>query len=164
MHSYCWRLLLFVKKVQHFILRVKYLFNIGKSTVSHIVLEVLPVWEVLYECENNSTYNLVSNLQGNKAKLSLEFLELLTSNSLKSCIWIISAFCKDGCRNGGACIAANVCACPQGFTGPSCETGKNIILSSTKRTWMLMCKVTHEENSVSGSKQALQVQLLIREF
>uniref|UniRef100_A0A8C8YP70 Protein kinase C-binding protein NELL2 n=1 Tax=Prolemur simus TaxID=1328070 RepID=A0A8C8YP70_PROSS len=32
------------------------------------------------------------------------------------------AFCKDGCRNGGACIAANVCACPQGFTGPSCET------------------------------------------
>lgn len=32
------------------------------------------------------------------------------------------AFCRDGCRNGGACIAANVCACPQGFTGPSCET------------------------------------------
>uniref|UniRef100_A0A2K6F1G7 Protein kinase C-binding protein NELL2 n=1 Tax=Propithecus coquereli TaxID=379532 RepID=A0A2K6F1G7_PROCO len=32
------------------------------------------------------------------------------------------AFCKDGCRNGGACIAADVCACPQGFTGPSCET------------------------------------------
>nr|XP_020760737.1 protein kinase C-binding protein NELL2 [Odocoileus virginianus texanus] len=32
------------------------------------------------------------------------------------------AFCQDGCRNGGACIAANVCACPQGFTGHSCET------------------------------------------
>ncbi|XP_065413694.1 protein kinase C-binding protein NELL2 isoform X10 [Chrysemys picta bellii] len=32
------------------------------------------------------------------------------------------AFCKDGCRNGGACIASNVCACPQGFTGPNCET------------------------------------------
>uniref|UniRef100_A0A8D0CGK7 Neural EGFL like 2 n=1 Tax=Salvator merianae TaxID=96440 RepID=A0A8D0CGK7_SALMN len=32
-----------------------------------------------------------------------------------------TAFCKDGCRNGGACIASNLCACPQGFTGPSCE-------------------------------------------
>lgn len=32
------------------------------------------------------------------------------------------AFCKDGCRNGGTCIAPNMCACPQGFTGPSCET------------------------------------------
>ncbi|XP_053111315.1 protein kinase C-binding protein NELL2 isoform X2 [Hemicordylus capensis] len=35
---------------------------------------------------------------------------------------VCKAFCKDGCRNGGACIASNVCACPQGFTGPSCET------------------------------------------
>uniref|UniRef100_A0A4X2KH45 Protein kinase C-binding protein NELL2 n=1 Tax=Vombatus ursinus TaxID=29139 RepID=A0A4X2KH45_VOMUR len=32
------------------------------------------------------------------------------------------AFCKNGCRNGGTCIASNVCACPPGFTGPSCET------------------------------------------
>ncbi|XP_068950342.1 protein kinase C-binding protein NELL2 [Petaurus breviceps papuanus] len=31
------------------------------------------------------------------------------------------AFCKNGCRNGGTCIASNVCACPPGFTGPSCE-------------------------------------------
>ncbi|XP_039199497.1 protein NEL-like isoform X4 [Crotalus tigris] len=36
---------------------------------------------------------------------------------------ICKAFCKDGCRNGGVCIASNVCACPQGFTGSSCETG-----------------------------------------
>ncbi|XP_053880762.1 protein kinase C-binding protein NELL2 isoform X1 [Malaclemys terrapin pileata] len=35
---------------------------------------------------------------------------------------VCKAFCKDGCRNGGACIASNVCACPQGFTGPNCET------------------------------------------
>ncbi|XP_048356264.1 protein kinase C-binding protein NELL2 [Sphaerodactylus townsendi] len=35
---------------------------------------------------------------------------------------VCKAFCKDGCRNGGACIASNVCACPQGFTGPSCES------------------------------------------
>ncbi|NXT60296.1 NEL protein, partial [Chaetops frenatus] len=35
---------------------------------------------------------------------------------------ICKAFCKDGCRNRGACIASNVCACPQGFTGSSCET------------------------------------------
>lgn len=35
---------------------------------------------------------------------------------------ICKAFCKDGCRNGGSCIAPNMCACPQGFTGTSCET------------------------------------------
>ncbi|XP_074840172.1 protein kinase C-binding protein NELL2 isoform X1 [Carettochelys insculpta] len=35
---------------------------------------------------------------------------------------VCRAFCKNGCRNGGACIASNVCACPQGFTGPNCET------------------------------------------
>ncbi|XP_059834465.1 protein kinase C-binding protein NELL2-like [Hypanus sabinus] len=32
------------------------------------------------------------------------------------------AFCEDGCRNGGTCIAPKVCACPQGFTGQLCET------------------------------------------
>ncbi|XP_070804065.1 protein kinase C-binding protein NELL2 [Pituophis catenifer annectens] len=35
---------------------------------------------------------------------------------------ICKAFCKDSCRNGGICIASNVCACPQGFTGSSCES------------------------------------------
>lgn len=53
-----------------------------------------------------------------------------TACLIYSCVWIIAAFCKDGCRNGGACIAANVCACPQGFTGPSCETGRTIISST----------------------------------
>lgn len=46
---------------------------------------------------------------------------------VNSCASTVTAFCKDGCRNGGACIASNVCACPQGFTGPSCETGKILI-------------------------------------
>ncbi|XP_062913743.1 protein kinase C-binding protein NELL2-like [Mobula hypostoma] len=32
------------------------------------------------------------------------------------------AFCEDGCRNGGTCVAPKVCACPQGFTGQFCET------------------------------------------
>lgn len=68
-----------------------------------------------------------------------------------SCVWIIVAFCKDGCRNGGACIAANVCACPQGFTGPSCETGRTI-LSSTKWLFSLIHEVTHEEKNASGSQ------------
>uniref|UniRef100_A0A8C5MYA4 Neural EGFL like 2 n=1 Tax=Leptobrachium leishanense TaxID=445787 RepID=A0A8C5MYA4_9ANUR len=35
---------------------------------------------------------------------------------------VCKAFCKDGCRNGGTCIAPNMCACPEGFTGPKCET------------------------------------------
>ncbi|XP_069084925.1 protein kinase C-binding protein NELL2 isoform X2 [Pleurodeles waltl] len=35
---------------------------------------------------------------------------------------VCKAFCKDGCRNGGTCVAPNVCLCSQGFTGLSCET------------------------------------------
>lgn len=83
-----------------------------------------------------------------------------------SCIWIIVAFCKDGCRNGGACIAANVCACPQGFTGPSCETGRTVIspwLSSsggqyhlrfqvgfpTMALWIRMCWRRARDTSVT---------------
>nr|XP_033784819.1 protein kinase C-binding protein NELL1 isoform X5 [Geotrypetes seraphini] len=34
---------------------------------------------------------------------------------------ICRAFCEEGCRYGGSCVAPNTCACPPGFTGSHCE-------------------------------------------
>ncbi|XP_070813650.1 protein kinase C-binding protein NELL1 [Pituophis catenifer annectens] len=34
---------------------------------------------------------------------------------------ICRAFCEEGCRYGGTCVAPNTCACPSGFTGSHCE-------------------------------------------
>ncbi|XP_028812602.1 protein kinase C-binding protein NELL1-like [Denticeps clupeoides] len=35
---------------------------------------------------------------------------------------ICRAFCEEGCRSGGTCVAPNTCVCPSGFTGRLCET------------------------------------------
>lgn len=35
-----------------------------------------------------------------------------------------TAFCEEGCRYGGTCVAPNKCICPSGFTGSHCEKGK----------------------------------------
>ncbi|XP_042197315.1 protein kinase C-binding protein NELL1 isoform X2 [Callorhinchus milii] len=35
---------------------------------------------------------------------------------------ICRAFCEEGCRNGGSCVAPNSCACPPGFKGRGCQT------------------------------------------
>ncbi|XP_018115807.1 neural EGFL like 1 S homeolog isoform X3 [Xenopus laevis] len=32
-----------------------------------------------------------------------------------------TAFCAEGCRYGGTCVAPNKCLCPSGFTGSLCE-------------------------------------------
>uniref|UniRef100_A0A7M4ESX0 Protein kinase C-binding protein NELL1 n=1 Tax=Crocodylus porosus TaxID=8502 RepID=A0A7M4ESX0_CROPO len=34
---------------------------------------------------------------------------------------ICRAFCEEGCRYGGTCVAPNKCSCPSGFTGSHCE-------------------------------------------
>ncbi|XP_075703255.1 protein kinase C-binding protein NELL1-like, partial [Rhinoderma darwinii] len=34
---------------------------------------------------------------------------------------VCRAFCEEGCRYGGTCVAPNKCACPPGFTGDHCE-------------------------------------------
>lgn len=36
---------------------------------------------------------------------------------------LATAFCEEGCRYGGTCVAPNQCACPSGFTGSHCEKG-----------------------------------------
>lgn len=35
---------------------------------------------------------------------------------------VCRAFCDDGCRNGGSCVAPNTCLCSSGFTGDHCDT------------------------------------------
>ncbi|MBN3326071.1 NELL1 protein, partial [Atractosteus spatula] len=34
---------------------------------------------------------------------------------------ICRAFCEEGCRSGGTCVAPNTCVCSSGFTGSHCE-------------------------------------------
>lgn len=45
------------------------------------------------------------------------------------------AFCEEGCRYGGTCVAPNKCACPSGFTGSHCEKG-NISDFLTDLFWL----------------------------
>ncbi|XP_072322792.1 protein kinase C-binding protein NELL1-like isoform X3 [Scyliorhinus torazame] len=32
-----------------------------------------------------------------------------------------TTFCEGGCRNGGSCVAPQMCSCPPGFTGNGCQ-------------------------------------------
>ncbi|OXB57369.1 hypothetical protein ASZ78_016486 [Callipepla squamata] len=35
---------------------------------------------------------------------------------------VFTAHCKPPCKNGGTCLARNLCTCPYGFVGPRCDT------------------------------------------
>ncbi|XP_041447233.1 neural EGFL like 1 S homeolog isoform X4 [Xenopus laevis] len=46
-----------------------------------------------------------------------------------------TAFCAEGCRYGGTCVAPNKCLCPSGFTGSLCEKDIDECALRTHTCW-----------------------------
>lgn len=52
---------------------------------------------------------------------------VLKNEVLPTYSFYLAAFCEEGCRYGGTCVAPNKCLCPSGFTGSHCEKGKTLL-------------------------------------
>ncbi|XP_071975037.1 protein kinase C-binding protein NELL1 isoform X2 [Engystomops pustulosus] len=48
---------------------------------------------------------------------------------------VCKAFCEEGCRYGGTCVAPNKCACAPGFTGAHCEKDIDECALKTHTCW-----------------------------
>lgn len=47
---------------------------------------------------------------------------LKSDHDLRICSFL-SAVCRPDCKNRGRCVKPNVCECPIGYSGPTCEEG-----------------------------------------
>lgn len=76
----------------------------------------------LFTCIENSEY--VCAEVSSPGSVCKESFESTNKRYLNKVSVSTTAFCEEGCRYGGTCVAPNKCVCPSGFTGSHCEKGK----------------------------------------
>lgn len=84
---------------------------------SHFYPECCPGWRRLHSHHCN---------QGNQTR-GITVLCISKSEYLSKCVTIeisLAAICVKPCVNGGTCVRPNLCACPLGWKGYQCQTGK----------------------------------------
>lgn len=86
---------------------------------SHFYPECCPGWRRLHSHHCN---------QGNQALHVFMYYQIRTVWSLRL---PLAAVCVKPCVNGGTCIRPNLCACPPGWEGYQCQTGKRAFACMT---------------------------------